>query len=318
MTKKRIIYAGTPNFAIPALQALIDIQSDHYEVIAIYTQPNRPAGRGRKMQASPVKQYALDTGITIYQPCNFKQPEDCQVLLDLKPDLMIVVAYGLLLPKFILNIPTHGCVNLHASLLPRWRGAAPIQRAIEGGDVETGITLMKMDTGLDTGNILAKSITTINNTETGKILHDRLSKLSASLLIQHLPALLTGKLTGKKQNEAQTNYAKKLSKEEAELDFSLSALTLSRKIRAMNPWPICYTQHKRKPLRFWMAEVTTGKSSAQFGTVISCTKQGLDIATGKGILRITKLQLPGGKPLTIQDFANAHNLNGVQFKQEAN
>lgn len=308
--KKRIIYAGTPDFAVPALQALIDRQSELYEVVAVYSQPDRPAGRGRKLQASPVKQCALDADIPVYQPLHFKHTEDRRALADLQPDLMVVAAYGLLLPESVLSLPTHGCVNLHASLLPRWRGAAPIQRAIEAGDTETGITLMQMDIGLDTGDMLAKSITAISAIETGQSLHDRLAELGAPLLIQHLPALLEGKLVGDKQDGELANYAKKLSKVEAQLDFGLSALALSRKIRAMSPWPICYTQRNGKPLRFWMAEVTEGHSNAQAGTVISCTKQGLDIATGEGVLRITQLQLPGGKPLHIKDFVNGNDLTG--------
>lgn len=308
--KKRIIYAGTPDFAVPALQALIDGQSDDYEVVAVYSQPDRPAGRGRKLQASPVKQCALDADIPVHQPLNFKAAEDRQILQELKPDLMVVAAYGLLLPESVLTIPTHGCVNLHASLLPRWRGAAPIQRAIEAGDRETGITLMQMDIGLDTGDMLAKSATPINDSETGQTLHDRLSEIGGPLLMQHLSSLLAGELSGDKQDDAQANYAKKLSKAEAELDFSLSAMVLSRKIRAMSPWPICYTQRKGKPLRFWMAEALEGNADSLPGTVIACTKQGLDIATNDGILRITKLQLPGGKPLNIQDFVNGNDLTG--------
>ena len=306
--KKKIIYAGTPDFAVPALQALIDGQSDTYEVVAIYSQPDRPAGRGRKLQASPVKQCALDANIPVYQPLNFKAAEDSQILQDLQPDLMVVAAYGLLLPESVLTIPTHGCVNLHASILPRWRGAAPIQRAIEAGDSETGITLMQMDIGLDTGDMLAKAVTPISNVETGQTLHDRLSELGGPLLMQHLPQLLEGTLKGEKQGGALANYAKKLSKAEAQLDFNLSALALSRKIRAMSPWPICYTQRNGKPLRFWMAEALEDNADSLPGTVIACTKQGLDIATGDGILRITKLQLPGGKPLNIKDFVNANNL----------
>ena len=318
--KKKIIYAGTPDFAVPALQSLIDGQSGDYEVVAVYSQPDRPAGRGRKLQASPVKQCALDANIPVYQPLNFKEAEDRQILQDLQPDLIVVAAYGLLLPEPVLSIPTHGCINLHASILPRWRGAAPIQRAIEAGDAETGVTLMKMDIGLDTGDMLAVSATAISGAETGQTLHDRLANIGGPLLMQHLPALLSGELAGNKQDNARANYAKKLSKAEAELDFNSptsSALALSRKIRAMTPWPICYTQRNGKPLRFWMAEVAEGHSDAQPGTVISCTKQGLDIATAEGILRITKLQLPGGKPLAIQDFVNAHDLTGELLIQGA-
>lgn len=313
--KKRILYAGTPDFAVPALQALIDGQNDDYDVVAVYSQPDRPAGRGRKLQASPVKQCALNADIPVYQPLNFKDAADRQELANLKPDLMVVAAYGLLLPESVLNTPTYGCVNLHASLLPRWRGAAPIQRAIEAGDAATGITLMQMDIGLDTGDMLAKVETPISESETGQTLHDRLAELGAPLLMEHLPALLNGQLKGETQDDEQTNYAKKLSKTEAEVDFKLSALSLSRKIRAMSPWPICYTQRNDKPLRLWMAEVAEGHSDAQPGTVVSCTKQGLDITTSDGILRISKLQLPGGKPLNIQDFVNAHDLTGEVLGQ---
>lgn len=315
MNKQRVIYAGTPDFAVPALQALINGQNEHYEVVAVYTQPDRPAGRGRKLQASPVKQCALDADIPVYQPLNFKAEEDRETLRGLAPDLMVVAAYGLLLPESVLTIPSQGCVNLHASLLPRWRGAAPIQRAIEAGDRISGITLMQMDIGLDTGDMLAKVETAIDASDTGQSLHDRLAELGAPLLMEHLPALLDGCLQGEPQDDAQANYAKKLSKADAELDFSLSAAALARQIRAFNPWPISHTQRDGKALRIWLAEAVDADSHGAQGTVLSCTRDGLDIATGDGVLRVTKLQLPGGKPLAINDFVNAHDLTGEVLGQ---
>ncbi len=314
---QRIIYAGTPDFAVPALQALLAGQGADYEVVAVYTQPDRPAGRGRKLQPGPVKQCALQAGVPVYQPTDFKLAAEREALAALKPDLLVVAAYGLLLPAAVLGIPRCGCVNLHASLLPRWRGAAPIQRAIEAGDAVSGITLMQMDVGLDTGAMLAKAETPISDTDSGQTLHDRLATLGASLLMQHLPALLEGTLAGEAQDETQASYAKKLSKAEGEVDFSLSALQLARKIRAMSPWPVCYTRRGGQPLRLWMASLPAGAEAevgaASPGTVLRCSREGLDIATADGVLRITRLQLPGGKPLAAADFANAHDLTGEQL-----
>lgn len=316
---QRIIYAGTPDFAVAPLQALLDspAHGKDYEVVAVYTQPDRHAGRGRALQASPVKQCALEAGVEVLQPLNFSDDADFQTFADLKPDLMVVTAYGVLLPQRVLDVPTHGCVNLHASLLPRWRGAAPIQRAIEAGDAQTGITLMQMDAGLDTGAMLVKASTPITDDETGQTLHDKLSDIGAQLLMENVDQLLSGQITGEVQDDAQANYAKKLSKAQAELDWSQSAEQLARQVRAMNPWPVCFTRSslpdlpKLSTLRVWASHPITSSNQTEAGTVVACTKEGVDVQTGDGVLRITKLQASGGKPLDVAQFVNAHDLTGV-------
>jgi len=317
LSKPRIIYAGTPDFAVPALRALLDAGEN---VVAVYTQPDRPAGRGRKLTASPVKQAALAAGIPVFQPLSLRNADAQAELAALKPDLMVVAAYGLLLPKVVLDMPTHGCVNLHASLLPRWRGAAPIQRAIENGDAETGITLMQMDVGLDTGDMLAKSACPITPDDSAQNLHDRLAEMGAVLLIQHLPALLTGTLQGDAQDEALVTYAKKLDKAEAVLDWSLPATELARRVMAFNPWPVAETRWKGETLRIWRAQAIEGGNPPQSpfdkggndtpGRVLATSRDGVDVATGEGVLRIQQLQRPGGKPLQAADFLNSHPMLG--------
>lgn len=312
MSKPRIIYAGTPDFSVPALRALLDAGEN---VVAVYTQPDRPAGRGRKLTASPVKQAALEAGIPVFQPLSLRNDGAQRELAALAADLMVVAAYGLLLPKVVLDMPTHGCVNLHASLLPRWRGAAPIQRAIECGDTETGITLMQMDVGLDTGNMLAKSACPITPRDTAQDLHDRLAEMGAALLIQHLPVLLTGTLTGEVQDDALVTYAKKLDKAEAVLDWSLPAAELARRVMAFNPWPVAETQWKGETLRIWRAislhqAANATAEYAPTGRVIATSREGIDVTTGEGVLRIQQMQRPGGKPLLAADFLNSHPMLG--------
>ena len=303
MSKPRIIYAGTPDFAVPALRALLAAGEN---VVAVYTQPDRPAGRGRKLTASPVKQAALEAGIPVFQPLSLRNTEAQAELAALKPDLMVVAAYGLLLPKVVLDLPTRGCVNLHASLLPRWRGAAPIQRAIESGDHETGITLMQMDVGLDTGDMLAKSACPITPDDSAQDLHDRLAAMGAALLMQHLPALLDGTLRGDVQDEALVTYAKKLDKAEAVLDWSRSATELARRVMAFNPWPVTETRWKDETLRIWRAQAVNTNTRSPCGTVVATSRDGIDVATGEGVLRVQQLQRPGGKPLMAADFLNSH------------
>ena len=307
----KIIFAGTPDFSVAPLKALID--SEH-EVIAVYTQPDRPAGRGRKLNPSPVKACALEHGISVFQPVKLKSVEDQRPLIDLKADLMVVVAYGIILPEIILNAPRLGCINIHASLLPRWRGAAPIQRAILAGDTESGITIMQMDAGLDTGDMLLKIKCDIEAGDTGSILHDRLAIMGADALMQALPGLANETLKGEKQDESLTSYAKKLQKAEALIDWNKSAKELQRQVNAFNAWPVAQTpievKGKTQMLRIWRAQAIVG-SGDQVGKVINCNKQGIDVVTGDGLLRLSEIQMPGKKPMDVKAFVNANDISGI-------
>lgn len=300
-----LVFAGTPDFAAAQLAALLP--TDH-NIIACYTQPDRPAGRGRKLQPSPVKALALEHNIPVYQPLNFKAQEDREQLQALKPDLMIVVAYGLILPQAVLDIPRLGCINVHASLLPRWRGAAPIQRAIAAGDPETGVTIMQMEAGLDTGPMLIKVSTPIEATDTGGTLHDRLAELSGPALLQSLEQLVTGTAKPEIQNHELATYANKLSKAESRVDWQQSALAIERQIRAFNPWPVVHSTINDQNLRIWRAEsLSAGASSGERlpGTVVQASKKGIQVATGEGDLLIQELQFSGGKRLAVSDILNA-------------
>jgi methionyl-tRNA formyltransferase len=308
----RIIYAGTPDFSVAALQALI--QSPH-EVIAVYTQPDRPAGRGRDFKASPVKEKAMEHGIPVYQPVTLKSEQAQEEMRALGADLMVVVAYGLILPAAVLAMPRLGCINIHASLLPRWRGAAPIQRAILAGDKKTGVTIMQMDEGLDTGDMLAVAECEIAADDTGASLHDRLMTLGASALMSVLPAIADQAVSAVRQNEADACYASKLTKAEAKIDWQLPAERIQRAIRAYNAWPVayCYYEKNNKPalLRLWQAEVLPQNANAtdvQPGRVIAETAAGIDVATGNGVLRITQLQAEGKRRMSATDFLNANSL----------
>lgn len=304
----RIIFAGTPQFSTPALHALL--HSPH-EVCAVYTQPDRPAGRGRKLTASPVKQLALQQSIPVRQPLNLKNTDAIDDLSSWQADLMVVVAYGLLLPPAVLTIPRLGCINIHASLLPRWRGAAPIQRAILAGDRETGITIMQMNAGLDTGDMIARRSCPILSTDTSADLHDRLACLGAEALLETLTALQNGSTTLTAQDEDLACYAAKIDKREAELDWQQDAQALARKVRAFNPWPVAQTHlASGQTLRIWSAEAMDS-AALQYspGSVIKGTAAGIDVATGHGILCLTQLQLPGGRALPASEFINAHSLD---------
>ncbi|MDA3869002.1 MAG: methionyl-tRNA formyltransferase [Gammaproteobacteria bacterium] len=307
----RIVYAGTPDFAVAPLVSLI---ASGYEVIAVYTQPDRPAGRGREPRPSPVKQKALEHQIPVFQPESLKSEAAQSELRELKPDLMVVTAYGLLLPQAVLEIPRLGCINVHASLLPRWRGAAPIQRAILVGDTQTGITIMQMDKGLDTGDMLATQACSISDDETGASLHDRLMVMGAETLMNMLPDFIAGKITPQKQDDAQATYARKLSKQEAEVDWSLPAAQIHRTVRAYNAWPVAFTywrkKNQREALRIWKTEVLPVAANAVAGTVLHCGREGIEVATGEGVLHLLQVQPSGKKMMAAADFANAHHLDG--------
>jgi methionyl-tRNA formyltransferase len=298
----RIVFAGTPEFALPALRAA----AQRGEVVAVYTQPDRPSGRGRQLTLSPVKVEAIAHAIPVYQPENFKSEKAREQLRALAPDLMIVVAYGLILPPSVLAIPKMGCWNVHASLLPRWRGAAPIQRAIEAGDTRTGVCLMQMEKGLDTGPVLLSLETAISAEDTGGSLHDRLAALGGELLGDALKLLRAGmRPLAQFQSEQGATYARKLDKAEARLDWSQPADVLERRVRAFNPWPICEAQVADERLRVHAARAVPLDHGRTPGTVLAATKAGMDIACGKGALRLLQVQRDGGRPIAIADFLNA-------------
>ncbi|WP_110657672.1 methionyl-tRNA formyltransferase [Salinicola halimionae] len=325
----RVLFAGTPDFAAESLKALL---ASRHQIVGVYTQPDRPAGRGRKLTPSPVKRLALEHGLPVETPISLKNEDAQRRLAEFDADVMIVVAYGLLLPQAVLDIPRLGCLNVHASLLPRWRGAAPIQRAIEAGDTESGITLMQMDAGLDTGAMLLIKRTPIDDTTTGGDLHDRLAELGGQTLIEGLEALAESGLSETAQPEDGVTYASKLSKPEAELDFSQSASTLSRRIRAFNPWPVAWTRLDGETLRLWFATPETelggpeldgpelddpeldslelGEQNVEPGTLLEPAADALRIAcgnNGREVLRVSQLQMPGGKPLAARDLLNANH-----------
>lgn len=300
----KIIFAGTPELAVPTLATLNDSTHD---VIMVLTQPDRPAGRGRKLKSSAVKTFAEAHNIPVCQPETLKTLTIVELLRNLKPDLMVVLAYGLIVPKTVLEIPTLGCINVHLSLLPRWRGAAPIQRAILAGDKTTGVTLMKMDTGIDTGDILKQAELPIHDHDTSATLHQRLGKLGAMTLSTSLNDITTEKLKGERQNEEQMTYAKKITKEEACINWQLSAEQIERRVRAFNSWPIAYTTLNKIRLRIWQAHACDEKSTSKPGTIIETNKDHIKVACHQGTLSITQLQWPGGNVQTVQVALNANN-----------
>lgn len=306
----RIIFAGTPDFSLPTLQMLL---AGPHQLVAVYTQPDRPSGRGRKLTASPVKQLAIENNIDVYQPVKLNDDEVSGRLRGLEPDLMIVVAYGLLLPQAALDLPRLGCINVHASLLPRWRGAAPIQRAISAGDHETGVSLMQMELGLDSGPVLASRQCDIHPGETGGDLHDRLAVLGADLLEDNFEKIAKGHLEGRQQDESQVTYAKKIEKQEAVIDWQQGAASIARQVAAFNPWPVAETANDGERLRIWAATVVATDSSAAPGTVINESREGIDVACGEGVLRIKRIQLPGARAVAVADFLNAHTLQGSRL-----
>jgi methionyl-tRNA formyltransferase len=295
----KLIFAGTPEFALPSLQALL---SSSHKLCAVYTQPDRPAGRGRKLLMSPVKKLALENKLPVYQPPNLRDVKEQKKLATLHADLMVVVAYGLILPPAILAIPRFGCINVHASLLPRWRGAAPIQRAILAGDPETGVTIMQMDEGLDTGEMIKKFSCTIEPNDTNKTLQDRLADLGARALLESLSVIESGSYRSEPQNEKDSTYAKKISKLEIEIDWEKPAVFLDRMVRAFHPKPIARVVLGKSILRICKAEVLDETTSEKPGLILKADREGIDVATGKGVLRLLEVQWPGGRCLPISSF----------------
>lgn len=300
----KVIFAGTPEFAATHLQAIIDSK---HQICAVYTQPDRPAGRGRKISESPVKALALANNIEVCQPESLKTEAAQQQLQAFGADIMVVVAYGLILPLNILNTPSLGCINVHGSLLPRWRGAAPIQRAIEAGDIEAGVTIMQMDEGLDTGDMLIKSSLKLDAKETSSTLYDRLMTSGAETLIKALNLIALGEVTPIKQDNSKASYAKKLTKLEAAVDWSLSAEALDRKIRAFTPWPGSYVSQNGDKLKIIAKPLIDNSSSETLGKIIKADKNGLVVACKKDFLLITSLQLPGKKMTPVSALLNAYD-----------
>ena len=299
----RLIFAGTPEFAVPCFEAC---RASGADVVAVYTQPDRPAGRGRRLTPSAVKQAALAVGIAVEQPESLKSPEAQRTLANYQPDLLIVVAYGLILARKVLATPRLGCWNVHGSLLPRWRGAAPIQRAILAGDIESGVDLMQMEAGLDTGPVLLQRRTPIAIDETGGSLHDRLSLLGADVLAEGLRRTVAGEsLAATPQSEDGVTYAHKLDKAEARLDVARPAAELERQVRAFNPWPVAEAEVLDEPLRIWAAHAIDRDHGAAPGAVLGASRDGIDLACGEGVLRITALQRAGGKRISAADYLNA-------------
>ena len=308
----RIVFAGSPAFAVPSLKRLLASQ---HEVVAVLTQPDRPAGRGRRLAPGPVKQCALQHDVAVYQPVGLKHTEVLDRLAVFAPDLMVIVAYGLLLPSAVLSLPDAGCVNVHASVLPRWRGASPIQAAILAGDRHTGVSLMQMAEGLDTGPVYAIEQTDIGARETAQELHDRLAELGADLLARCLDPILHGSLTPKAQNETAATYAPRISKADALIDWSRPAPDIDRQVRAYNPWPVAETVLDGQRMRCWRsvlveAEALSPGSSDQVGRVVAATNEGIDVCTGRGLLRLVELQMPGRRRVNAGDFARGCDVVG--------
>ena len=302
MTPLHIVFAGTPEFGLPCLEALV--HTPHL-IKAVYTQPDRPAGRGRKLQASAVKEWALTHQIPVHQPLNFKTPEAIADLAALKPDVIVVIAYGLILPKSVLEIPRLGCINVHASLLPRWRGASPIQQAILHGDIQSGVTIMQMDVGLDTGAMLSDVPCSILPSDTAGSLHDKLAKIAAEPLLSVLEALSDHNIHPKTQNNDDATYAGKINKEDARIQWQQSAIEIDRQVRAFNPWPIAYTALGEDVFRIHQAKTTEIDCLEAPGTILNVDKKGVLVATGHKALLFERIQLPGAKAVSVADWLNA-------------
>ncbi|MBX6970154.1 methionyl-tRNA formyltransferase [Providencia rettgeri] len=298
----KIIFAGTPDFAAKHLAALLET---NHQIVGVLTRHDKPAGRGKKLTPSPVKVLAEEHQLPVFQPVSLRDVENQQWIKERNADLMIVVAYGLILPQAVLDIPRLGCLNVHGSLLPRWRGAAPIQRSIWAGDAETGVTIMQMDAGLDTGDMLYKAICPITPHDTSATLYEKLAITGPQALIHTVDMLSLGQCVPEKQDDSLANYAEKLSKEEARIDWQQDASHIERCIRAFNPWPMSHFTVEEQLIKVWQAEVISGTHNKQPGTIISADKKGISIATGNGILNITQLQPPGKKAMSAQDILNS-------------
>ena len=296
----KIVFAGTPDFATAHLQALIDC--GQHEIVAVYTQPDRPAGRGKKLTASPVKQLACDYGLNIYQPISIKDSDAQQQLANLDADLMIVVAYGLILPQTVLDTPRLGCINVHGSLLPKWRGAAPIQRAIEAGDKETGICIMQMEAGLDTGPVISVARCAIDNQDTSGSIYQKLSELGAPTLLAAVEKINSGVAVAEQQDDSQSTYASKIDKAEALIDWSQSAEEISRRVRAFNPFPATFSHIGGDRVKIWGASTTDKNSDKSAGTIIDASPEGILVQTGKGELLITEIQLAGKSKMPVSEL----------------
>jgi methionyl-tRNA formyltransferase len=305
-----VVFAGTPEFAVPALEALV---ASRHRVVAVYTQPDRPAGRGQQLAMSAVKQTAQRHGLAVEQPQTLRDEAAVQHLASYRPDVMVVVAYGLILPASVLGVPGLGCLNIHGSLLPRWRGAAPIHRAILAGDARTGVTIMQMDAGLDTGPMLIERETLIGASDTSATLHDRLADIGAQALLEALDGLLDGSVQLRMQPEQGVTYAAKIRKDEAVLDWRRSAIEIDRQVRAFNPWPVAQTQWRGQQLRIWQANPIADVTEATPGSVVAADAQGIRVATGAGLLNLTRIQLAGRRSVSAAEFLNAHPLDGAQF-----
>ncbi len=303
-----VAFAGTPSFAVPALDA---IAASHHRLAVVYTQPDRPAGRGQALAASPVKQRAQALGLPLEQPESLREPEARTRLSGHSPDVMVVVAYGLLLPQALLDLPLLGCLNIHASLLPRWRGAAPVARAIEAGDATTGVCVMRMEAGLDTGPVMMKKETAIAPRETAGELEARLAAQGARMIVAALDELGEGRATFAPQDSAQATYARKLRKSEARIDWREPADVIERRVRALNPWPVAETKLEGLQLRIWQARVVAAASGPQPGTILAAGPQGVVVMTGKDALALERLQLPGRRAVGAADFANTRGFVGL-------
>ncbi|MDO9106761.1 MAG: methionyl-tRNA formyltransferase [Methylovulum sp.] len=306
----KIIFAGTPAFAVPSLRMLL---ASTHEVCAVYTQPDRPSGRGRHTHPGPVKELALSADLPVFQPSDLKSAENLQQISAFHADLIIVVAYGMILSQTVLDMPRLGCINVHGSLLPRWRGAAPIQRALMAGDEKTGITVMQIVRKLDAGDMLHKEEYVLGANDTSSSVHDKLSELGAIGLAKVLAQIDAGTIHAEPQDEKQVTYAEKLDKSEAMIDWAQPSIQIARKVRGLNPWPVAQTLYRGDMLRIWQAEALAADSNAEQPGRVRCTFKHIDVATGLGLLRLHEVQLPGGKRMTAEAFLNAHDIDGVNL-----